>query len=283
MRKTVSSLAIGVGILAILGTAFWCRLAMGSSVLEGQRGLRVLALLLLGPLSILPAGILGRTHPSKAAGWLLCGAGAAALWHLGFVLNDGGKLFRISSSVEAWAPLAAICLPMILLGFAFLWPGLQDSSADGRPNRAFRWPLGYGAVTLAAAVAGGVDFQDLSVSHTWTMIVQPAEGPPTTLRLDDRNQEVVRALAVPFEAFFRNPGREVDRKALGSYTLSGPDGFRETYTCVVERKPNGLVISRNGVQFCVDSDNGLPMYRGTDAVGSDLLKNWRERAGRGNP
>jgi hypothetical protein len=276
MNKTVSWICISLGILAIFAAGYWClfALAFGGSVLQGQRGLRFLALLLMGPLAVLPAGILGRSQPRWAGGWLIGGAFAAAIWHLGFVLHDGfGQFFRSDPRFEAWVPVTVICLPMTILGLAFIWSASKQEHAAPVHTRV-RWPHLYIIATLLVAGTSGPDFKDLFVSHRWTVSVTPAGGSTTIIRLDDRKFSVGGELAVPFQIFFKYPGHDVDRKALGSYELKGPRGFRESYDCIVERRPNGLFILRNGAEFCWDSDDGLPLTRGTGEVASEIEKIW---------
>lgn len=110
-----------LGGLELVGAALWCLSDRGH--LEHESWMptgdftNVLIFMIAGPVLVLPLAFLARSMP-KLAGLLLAAGGAfSAAWHALFVLGGPANLFRSGVPVEAWAPLAAASLPMMVLGF----------------------------------------------------------------------------------------------------------------------------------------------------------------------
>ena len=120
MQRIVAGTCIVVGSLAALATACFGILGAAFGAFSGPGGTEGLVVLLVGPLSILPAGLVGRKRPVIAGLWLL--ADALFCFFMFFVVDpDGfGELF------QPHPPLAAVgfnaaALFVALLGFCFLW------------------------------------------------------------------------------------------------------------------------------------------------------------------
>lgn len=128
-RGALLGLGFIVGLANFIGGLGWCAVGTGSgSPLKGLSNpelFNVVIFLLTGPLAILPLCILGRKSPKIAALGLIAGGAFSAFWLLMVVLHDGvGLLFNSKPSLEAWGPLAAASVPMVVIGAAWL-KGLQ--------------------------------------------------------------------------------------------------------------------------------------------------------------
>jgi len=256
MHKTVAVVCIILGGLAILGVGFWSLIALAFGAF-GRDGPQILVLLLAGPLSLLPAGILGRRRPLTAGAWLIGGAVFSFFWHLLAIMNDGfGQLFRSHPSFEAWIPVAVICIPMLLLGLAFLWSGGDRLRERVRllrntPRTWRRIKIGAGAVAAAALLWFG--YQILS-RPIWTVVITPVGEHSRSYSVDARGEDDILSLQEGFAALFRDPPAS-GKKVLGTYEVIGPtlghgSRTRIRYECVAELTPEGLAgVYRNGVRF----------------------------------
>jgi hypothetical protein len=250
MQRVTAGLTIGLGVVALLGTLLWCWAGAGiyGSPLAHFHGSEFAALLLLflvGPLSILPAGIVGRRRPGIAGAWLLASSLLCFLLILGGTLNGGfEQFFRRSPTFEATCSVAAVCLPPLLPGIAFLkvW---VDARAVPLPWRGIK--IAAGVVLALGVLAWGVYLLQRPI---WTVTFSPAEGPTRRLTLDARSLDYA-TVKDAVDSFFKDSPVS-GRKALGSYELSGPligGGDRLRFEFVVERTPELLVIYRNGTFF----------------------------------
>ena len=113
MRKWIWRIGIGIGLLELCGALFWCQGIYGSPFAQMRRDevVKVIACLLVGPLSVLPAAILARSHPRWSALWLLLG-GIVAGYLILFSIPQPNEGYDF----ETVAPLLLVSLPMLVLG-----------------------------------------------------------------------------------------------------------------------------------------------------------------------
>ncbi len=261
MHRTLVAIAILVGVLSIAATGLWCVAALTwGSVFDRPEAFRYLALLAMGPLSILPYGVLGRTRPKRAAGLYLGGAFAAFVWHLSYVQYDGfRKFFSASPPFETWVPITLICLPMAALGIGFGWVGFRLETDESRvkPDPPPRWPHVYiGGILLLVGISFGADLWVAS-KHAWILSVTPQGKPTTTLRFDtwERARNIDEVLGRMIDPLFENPPAG-DQVTLGKYELKGPGSGGRTHTFVLTldrtRMPNVDWVFRNGTWLSGD-------------------------------
>lgn len=252
MHKTVAAVCITLGILALPCVGGWCLIGLAFGAFE-RDGPKILVLLLGGPLSILPAGILGRKRPLKAGAWLVGGAVFSFFWHLLVIMNDGfDQLFR---SFEAWIPVTVICGPMLLLGMAFFWSGgdrIREAAQALRKSPAAWRRIKVGAASVAAGGLLWLGYHFLS-RPIWTIVLTPVDGPSTSFAVDARDPNLL-LLAERFAPLFRNPP-PAGKKVLGTYEVIGPTlghgwRVRTRYDFVAETTPEQLtVVFRNGERY----------------------------------
>ena len=109
MQKLVARLSIALGILEVVGAALCFQLSFMFESPTNEETFKLLVLLIAGPLTILPAGMLGRDHPMRAGVGLLVCALFCILWYLGVMSPHG-----------SWLPILLTSVPMSLLGSAFV-------------------------------------------------------------------------------------------------------------------------------------------------------------------
>jgi hypothetical protein len=114
MHRIAVTLTNALGVVAIVLMLLWGLLSMAlyGSPFGGLRGAELAGLLvalLLGPFSILPAGLVGRKRPGIAGGWLL------ALGIVSFVVI----LPRRAQGYDVILPLVLVTAPLMSLGAAF--------------------------------------------------------------------------------------------------------------------------------------------------------------------
>ena len=252
MNKFVPWLCIVLGVIAVIGTGFWCLIAkaFGGWPRSAAEFSEVLALLLMGPLSLLPAGIVGLKRPKFAGVWLVGGSLAFFFWHLCVTLDNGfAKLFASSPTFEAWVPITVVCLPMIFLGFTL---SLMSGSAS-LPTKRRTIPL-LAAVHISllvlAIAAVCVTKQQTYWRHTWTLTVRPLGTEPSSVRFQTRGpiwtseSEWKRIVGNAVEPLFAKLG-SADRIELGSCELRGPGSEENVYSfaIVLDRKfaPNNAI------------------------------------------
>ncbi len=256
MQKTVAAVCITLGVLAIPFVGYWSLIGLAYGAFD-RDGPKIIALLVAGPLSILPAGILGRKRPLMAGAWLVGGAVFAFLWHLLAIIGDGfGQLLRSRPSFEAWIPVAVICIPMLLLGLAFLWSGRDRIREAARLLRQTPRAWRRIKITAGTVAAGGVlwfGYQLLS-RPIWTVVIAPVGERSRSFSIDARGEDNLLPLREGFAALFRDPPAS-GKKALGTYEVIGPPlghgwRVRVRYDCVAEVTPERLaVVFRNGARF----------------------------------
>ena len=121
MRKAVLWLGVVVGVVELLGTAFWCLIAAtwGAAPDIQKTGL----FLVVGPLLVLPASILAFLASRISGTLLIVGGLFSAVWHIlvSQSPHEMEQLFRSEPAMEAWVPQALVSLPMVILGAACLY------------------------------------------------------------------------------------------------------------------------------------------------------------------
>jgi hypothetical protein len=247
MHKAVVAICITFGILAILGTGYWCLIALAFGAFQ-RDGVPILILLLAGPLSLLPAGIVGRRRPFPAGAWLTAGAVFCFFWHLGALMGDGfAQLFR---SFEAYLPVTLICLPMLLTGAGFLWVSRavpRDVIRGWWQSPTFRRRLTIVGATLGAAGAAGLVAWFL-MQPVWVITVTPEGHPPKSIRFDPRSPwkcdtyEKRQRLEAEVRAVFSDLFRKSLSPEPTTLGISVFTGSREggTSTWTLERNAKGL-------------------------------------------
>ncbi|MEK7468438.1 MAG: hypothetical protein AAB074_13595 [Planctomycetota bacterium] len=130
-RSAMLGLGFIIGIAEFIGGIGWCAVGTGGgggSPLHGLTNdqlMKVAIFLLAGPLAILPLCVLAKKSPKLGAIAMLGGGAFSAFWLLTAVHPNGHTMVFSSKPVfEAWAPLAAVCVPMLVLGAMWL-KGLQ--------------------------------------------------------------------------------------------------------------------------------------------------------------
>jgi len=130
-RSAMLGLGFIVGIAEFIGGIGWCVVGKqdgGGSPLRSISNtelMNIAIFLIAGPLAILPLCILAKKSPKMGAIAMLACGGFSGFWLLTAVHSDGVKMVFTSKPVfEAWAPLAAVCVPMLVLGAMWL-KGLQ--------------------------------------------------------------------------------------------------------------------------------------------------------------
>jgi hypothetical protein len=256
MQKSVAAVCITLGVLAIPVVGYWSLIGLAFGAFD-RDGPRIMTLLVAGPLSILPAGILGRRRPLTAGAWLIAGAVFAFFWHLLAIIGDGfGRLLRSNPSFEAWIPVAVICIPMLLLGLAFLWSG-RDRIREA-VRRLRETPRAWPRIKIVAGIvaAGGVLWfgYHLLSRPIWTVVIAPVGERSMSFSVDARGEDDLSPLREGFSKLFRDPPAS-GKKTVGTYEVIGPTlghGWRARirYECVVDVTPAQLaVVYRNGVRF----------------------------------
>jgi hypothetical protein len=139
MRKALLWIGIVVGVLEIIGTAFFFMVAAAWGALGSEIG-GVFVFFVTGPLLVLPASRLAFWAPRTAGMLLIIGGLFSAVWHIGVVMSPWGmeQLFRSEPAFEAWVPLALVSLPMVVLGAVYLYclgaPPADATSREKRPE-----------------------------------------------------------------------------------------------------------------------------------------------------
>ncbi|KAF0244009.1 MAG: hypothetical protein FD180_2898 [Planctomycetota bacterium] len=130
-RSAILGLGFIVGLAEFIGGLGWCAVGTGGgggSPLHGMTNaqlMNVSIFLIAGPLAILPLCFLAKKSPKLGAIAMLAGGVFSGFWLLTAVHSDGVKMVFTSKPVfDAWAPLAAVCVPMLVLGAMWL-KGLQ--------------------------------------------------------------------------------------------------------------------------------------------------------------
>ena len=133
MHRIVTTITTILGLLAVpvVASAAWLGYCYGAW--KGPGGLEGLAVLLVGLLSLLPAGWIGRKRPVIAGIWLCLDA--LFVFFMYFVADPDGftELFQPSPPASALGIVAAAGF-VAILGIGFLW------SQKGRLNGKAHFP-----------------------------------------------------------------------------------------------------------------------------------------------
>lgn len=245
MQRKLVALTRGLGFLTLILTMIWCLAGAGiyGSPLDSFHGgdfVLLILLLLISPLSILPAGMVGAKRPRLAGVLLLASSLLTFLLMLGRVLYEGmSALLEATSSLAAPGLIALLCGPQFLLGAAFLWEDLVK----------YRRRCAVGAGLLAGAVAA-VALIQVATRPLWTVTVTPEGGAASSMRFDPRyySPKYSEMKAVVDRLFDH---RDLSgRRRLGKVEVhgSGRAGGKTVHwssTLVSERTPKGLLLIRH--------------------------------------
>jgi hypothetical protein len=126
-RSALLGLGYILGIAEFLGGIGWCVVGTGGGsgsplhALSNTEFMNVCIFLVAGPLAILPLSGLAGKYPKVGAIAMFAGGGFTAVWLLTAVHPNGVQMvFTRQPVFEAWAPLAAVSVPMIVLGAMWL-------------------------------------------------------------------------------------------------------------------------------------------------------------------
>ena len=130
-RSAMLGLGFIIGIAEFLGGVGWCAVGTGGGggsplhAMTNAELMNVAIFLIAGPLAILPLCMLAKKSPKMGSIAMLALGAFSAFWLLTAVHPDGVKMVFTSQPVfAAWAPLAAVSVPMLVLGAMWL-KGLQ--------------------------------------------------------------------------------------------------------------------------------------------------------------
>jgi hypothetical protein len=254
MRTLLLTLTFLAGALGLIGTALWSFAGAGiyGSPFGGMDagGARAVVLLLLvGPLSLFPAGLMARKHPMGAGLFLVGSAVFCFFWHLGVIMREGfDKLFRPNPQFEAWIPVLLLSGAPLLLGSGFLWLSRNDLAATlKRP--AFQRGLailGIGAAAILLVLAAVWKL----TAPVWVVSVEPAGKPALTLRFDPRDVMKRQAdLERILQPLFATVPATTGVTNLGTVTLRRKDArdggtINQTLSLWTTHTPEGFLIVR---------------------------------------
>lgn len=150
MHKTVTAITTILGLLAVPVVAYAAWLGYCLGAWNGPGGLEGLTVLLVGPLSLLPAGWIGRKRPVIAGIWLCLDALFAFFMY--FVADGDGftELFQPSPPASAVGLVTAAGF-VAILGIGFLW-SQKDRLRTKAQSPEFRRRLLIVAVPLLVGV-----------------------------------------------------------------------------------------------------------------------------------
>jgi len=259
VQKTLVAICRVLGVLAVVATGAWAWFASGFGAFHGAEAPRILAFLMMGPLALLPAGMLAASRPRWAGGGLIVGAFASGAWLLS-VLHDfeGWHL----PFWEAQVPLAVACLPMALLGAGLLVTSAGKSSLP-KSRLGTRWALGHVLATLLILLWAAIAIQSLALKNRWTLTVTPAGGAARSVRMDARSHQVEldRIISAALAPLLKDPGG-ARPLYLGRYEVAGFDAggreIRVTHECRLEAERGHVTIRRSDQpkeQVFIDADS----------------------------
>ncbi len=176
LSRGVQTFCVIFGAVQAMGAAFWCLVGAGiyGSPLAGLRGLelaQVLGVLLIGPLSALPAAIVVLWRPRWGAAWLIASGlsyGALACAHIlppygALALGTGAHIL----------PLVLVSFPMLVVGLWLIWQSTKTSrfgAGAGHPvkpggQQEFRGGMGSLLLFLIATLGTYVLCTVLAVNN----------------------------------------------------------------------------------------------------------------------
>jgi hypothetical protein len=241
-RGALVWISLCLGVLAWFGTIGWITLLRQASLFN----LQVLGFMLLGPLALLPAGILGRDRPLASGLWLLAGAGAAAAWLLLVIHGEGLGWFPLW---EVQVPLAAGCLPAALLGVGFVVSGERTASKPALRTRGpLLWANGHALITAAVLLGAGILQLRETAKMAWTLTVTPSGAASRLVTVDARSSqmEIEKAFSGALVGIFPEQGTPRDG-VLGRYELEGTTFAGRVhwiYDCRAEGDGKRVIVHR---------------------------------------
>jgi hypothetical protein len=255
MRKALlilTFLAGGLSLLAIVGWSWLSLAAYGS--LFGSMGAReigpTLVLMLVCPLSLLPAGLVARKRPAAAGLWLTGSGVFTFFWFLIVVVGDGLRLlFQQSTRLEVGIPVALLSGVPLLLGSGFLWlsrSALVEALAPLRTPDARRRMKLLAAGAVSAFLILAVFWSE--TAPVWAVTVEPMGQQASTLRFTpkdaaDRQDELSRL----FSPLFSKVPATADPTTLGTVVLTRRDvrfgsTTKQTFSLSTTRNREGFLI-----------------------------------------
>jgi hypothetical protein len=284
MHKWVATICIVLGVFATLGAAFWAWFAAGFGAFSNGRGSEYIILLAAGPLSLLPAGIVGRKRPFLSGAWLLAGSLFCYFWHLGVDRHQEFVGFPVpGQAFEDWLPVLLICPPMSLMAFGFLWVG-RGEVARRWTSPVYRRRAQVVGAAFAAAGLVVLGVQKLR-EPVWTITVTPEGQPPRSVRFNPREHltsrepgSILKKREAELKALFSPMLQPSDRTLLGNSEWKGT-AAGGTSIWTVERNSAGLIrVLQNGSP--VDQNWLQPVHAMQMAVNAAerqiLTQAWRE-------
>jgi hypothetical protein len=250
MHKATVTTCIALGVLALAGTAFFCYVAMAFDAFSHGRGTPIFILLAAGPLSLLPAGIVGRKRPLLAAVWLLGGSLFFYFWHLEVIHYQEYRGYPLPGhAFEEWLPIVLVCPVMSLLGAGFLsvgWPPARATVARWWQSPVFRRRFSIALATLLACGTVILGVRELR-KPAWIITVTPEGQPSKSIRFNPRSHleaqdggQKMLKLEAELQGLFRPMFQLSGRDVLGKSVWTGSrEGGTSVWT--VQRGEKGLI------------------------------------------
>jgi len=212
MRSAVRLL----GVLATFATGLWGLFAYCFGSFPGAQFPRLLAFLMMAPLSVLPAAVLAESKPRWAGIGLIGAAVASGAWML-FVMGRAPIALG-----EAARGLAVTCLPLALLGGGLLAVAAGTPGTKSRPGEIYAAAHLLG--TIGMMVWALLATHHMAAKLQWTLTVAPSGRTAQSVRLDARTPrlELQSRLSQALDPFFADSGRPGPR-TLGRLELTGCD------------------------------------------------------------
>ena len=258
MRKAVLIL----GVLATFLTGMWGLFASAFGSFPGAQFPRLLAFLMMAPLSILPAGALAGSRPRAAGIGLIVAAVASGVSLLYVTYDFEGYPIRWRESALA---LVGTCLPLTLLGAGLLASAAMTKTATSGPTSRLGtiYACAHLAATVLIVIWAIVATAQWASKLQWALTVTPTGGAPHTVWLDARvhQTKLQSRISEALDPVFTDPGRP-GPLSLGRFELAGRDGggkeIRMGYESRLEAKPGRVTVTRSdlpkGMNY-IDADS----------------------------
>ncbi|HMP59603.1 MAG TPA: hypothetical protein PKD86_09640 [Gemmatales bacterium] len=176
LSQGVRTFCLIFGVVEALGAALWCLVGAGIygsplAILQGQELTHVLAFLIAGPFSALPASIVVLWRPRWGAAWLIAGGIASGALAIPYLSTDAHIL-----------PLALVSFPMLVVG---LWL-IRDSNSTRESGAGSGHPVEPGGQQDSRGGIGSILLGTLlfvvAVVGTYALVIVLAVNNVTGLR-----------------------------------------------------------------------------------------------------